>query len=159
MAPLKSTSFAILISSASVYLLVGCAGSANHKALSEHSDRDSKRSCHQLQSELTRAETILDEIEQDKQDINAADVVDGLFWFPFNLLVKIENYDRATEAAYRRIERLENLRTERGCGAPSTNAMMSQELDQLHRQYLEGKLAADEYIAAKQRIIDQHTKP
>ena len=91
-------------------LIYGCAGSASHKVVSANQSGDTDLNCKQLDAEIVRAQVIIDGVNQDKNDVSGADWVDGLLWFPFNLIAKSQNYKNATQAADRRIERLENLK-------------------------------------------------
>ncbi len=42
-------------------------------------------------------------------------MIDGILWFPFNLIAKNSNYKNALEAANGRILRLTELEKERSC--------------------------------------------
>ena len=49
------------------------------------------------------------------QGISGADWVDGILWFPFNLIAKSQNYKNATQAADRRIGVLQGYKSKKGC--------------------------------------------
>ncbi len=102
----------IIISAA---LLSGCAGSASHMIISSHSSKDYDLSCAEIDIEMEKAQKIIDGVNDDKNDINAADIFDGLMWFPFNLLAKSENYKNAIKASDNRIKTLHALKKEYGC--------------------------------------------
>ena len=84
--------------------VVSCAGSAEHKVVSANQAGDRNLSCSELAGEIVRAQVIIDGVNEDKSGISGADWVDGILWFPFNLIAKSQNYKNATLAAYRRIE-------------------------------------------------------
>jgi hypothetical protein len=91
-------------------LLSGCAGSASHTVLSVHEAEDDKLSCGSVDAQIVKAQAVIDGVNKDKSDVTGADVVDGLLWFPFNLIAKSINYKDALEAADRRIARLQELK-------------------------------------------------
>lgn len=98
-------------------IITGCAGSANHDVLSEYEEKDSDLSCVEIAVEISKAQDVIDAIKQDREDLSGKDVLDGVLWFPFNLIAKSGNYKNATEAAGKRIARLENLKKEKECEA------------------------------------------
>jgi len=93
-----------------------CAGSASHKVLTAYEQGDADMDCVQLDTEIARAQEVIDTVNVDKSDISGKDVIDGVLWFPFNLIAKSQNYNSALEAADKRIERLSGLKTEKDCG-------------------------------------------
>ena len=93
-------------------VLGGCAGSASHKVVSSHTAGDEAMSCPQIEAEIVKTQVIIDGVNKDKEDISGADIVDGILWFPFNLIAKSQNYQNALEAADRRIQRLQQLKKE-----------------------------------------------
>ena len=95
--------------------LHGCAGSANHKVLTEYEASDHLLGCEGIEDELAEAQRVIDDVNQDRTDMTAQDITDGLLWFPFNLIAKSSNYKNATESASKRIQRLETLQKEKGC--------------------------------------------
>ena len=95
--------------------LAGCAGSASHNILSKHEEKDSSLSCTEIAVEMSRAQDVIDAVQKDREDLSGKDVLDGLIWFPFNLIAKSGNYKKATEAASERIGRLEALKIQKNC--------------------------------------------
>lgn len=95
--------------------LSACAGSAIHEVINAHEDRDNALSCKQLETEVARANTIIAEVKEDKEDISAADWIDGILWFPFNLIAKDINYKASLSAADKRIEWLATLEKPMQC--------------------------------------------
>ena len=95
--------------------LTGCAGSADHDVLATHEARDSSLDCEGLKHEIWKAQSVIDAVNKDREDVSGADVIDGVLYFPFNLIAKSSNYEKALEAAGARIERLESLQKERDC--------------------------------------------
>lgn len=98
-----------------VSILYGCAGSANHRIVSSHASIDYDLSCNQIDMEMKKAQDIIDSVNDDRNDLNPADVIDGLLWFPFNLIAKSENYKNAINAADKRIEILHELKKDSRC--------------------------------------------
>ncbi|RRC96757.1 SHOCT domain-containing protein [Amphritea balenae] len=105
----------ILSLAVSAVLLQGCAGSANHEVMTAYNASDESLSCEQLSYEQARAQTVINQVNEDKDDVSGADIVDGIFWFPFNLIAKNMNYEDALEAANARIARLDSLRNSNNC--------------------------------------------
>ena len=95
--------------------LTGCAGSANHNVLATHEAKDNSLDCEGLKHEMWKAQSVIDAVNKDREDISGADILDGVLYFPFNLIAKSSNYEKALEAAGARIERLESLQEERDC--------------------------------------------
>ncbi len=108
-----------------IIFLNGCAGSANHRVLSSHESGDDALSCTQIEDEILVAQAIIDEVNQDKEDVSGAYVVDGLLYFPFNIIAKSNNYNKAIEAADNRIENLQTLKKEKHCNTESTTEQNS----------------------------------
>ena len=96
-------------------VLTGCAGSASHDVLATHEVSDRTLDCEGLKHEVWKAQSVIDGVNKDRDDLSGADVIDGVLWFPFNLIAKSSNYEKAVEAAGARIERLEALQEERDC--------------------------------------------
>ena len=67
-------------------LLINCAGSATHDVVSAHKAGDTDLTCKELDQEIVRAQVIIDGVEKDKSGMSGADILDGLLWFPFNLI-------------------------------------------------------------------------
>ncbi|MES9898230.1 MAG: SHOCT domain-containing protein [Sedimenticola sp.] len=150
----------LIIAAFSVAILSGCAGSANHKVLSAHEAEDTTLTCDKIDNEIIKAQVVIDGVNKDKDDLSGADVVDGILWFPFNLIAKSQNYDSAINAADRRIDNLQKLQNGNGCVVASkethkANALkLSGELDKLNQLYKEGALTDDEYKTAKKKVLD-----
>ena len=130
----------IIISLILTIVLVGCAGSAQHKVVSAYNAGDENLSCQDIQGEIIRAQVVIDEVNSDKSGISGADVVDGLLYFPFNLIAKSQNYKNALQAADKRIERLVVLQREKDCQTSVTEieekkSQISSELKQLKEMY------------------------
>lgn len=139
-------------------ILVGCAGSAQHKVVSAYSAGDENLSCQDIQGEIIRAQVIIDEVNSDKSGISGADVVDGLLYFPFNLIAKNQNYKNALQAADKRIERLVELQKEKGCQnsvaeTEEKKSQISSELKQLREMYDAGDLTKEEFNKAKNKLL------
>lgn len=144
-----------------VVTILGCANSASHKVVKTEQIGDQELSCSQLRTEKRKVEVIIRGVEQDKADMTGADVVDGLLWFPFNVIAKQSNYSNATKAAEDRIEYLTSLEIEHGCTAEGISAVTqagdtkaSQQLQQLNSLYKSGVLSQDEYIEKRTKILD-----
>jgi len=151
----------ILVSSA---ILTACAGSATHKVVSAHDANDETISCKQIDAEIVRAQVIVDGVNKDKDDINGADWVDGILWFPFNLIAKNSNYKDALDAADKRMERLAELKKEKNCQSISTetaqySASLANEIDKLNTLYKNGSISADEYKQAKAKLLGMTVTP
>ena len=93
----------------------GCAGSATHKVVTSNTATDNDLACEELKQEIIMAQAIIDGVNKDKEDVSGADVIDGVLYFPFNLVAKHENYNSALEAADRRIATCRRLQKEKGC--------------------------------------------
>ena len=96
-------------------LVSGCAGSATHEVVSAYQVDDGGLSCSQIRSEMMKAQFVIDGVNKDKEDWTGADVVDGLLWFPFNLIAKDSNYRDALAAGNQRMARLAELEKEKNC--------------------------------------------
>ena len=146
--------------------ILGCANSASHKVVKTEQVGDEELSCSQLRTEKRKVEVIIRGVEQDKADMTGADVVDGLLWFPFNVIAKQSNYSSATKAAEDRIEYLNSLEIERGCNAEGPNvasmaadAKASGQLQQLNALYRSGVLTQGEFIEKRTKILNSITPP
>ena len=64
---------------------------------------------------MSKAQDIIDAVKRDREDLSGKDVLDGVLWFPFNLIAKSGNYREATEAASARISKLEQLKKQKDC--------------------------------------------
>ena len=96
--------------------LYGCAGSTSrHKIVEHHQPGDEALSCTGIETEIEKTQAIIDGVNQDKEDIDTADVVDVILYFPFNLIAKDRNYSQSLKASNARLERLNELREEKNC--------------------------------------------
>lgn len=143
----------------SAAFLVGCAGSANHQVLTANQAGDTMLSCHQLDAEIVRAQVVIDGVNQDKNDVSGADVIDGLLWFPFNLIAKSGNYSNALKAADERIARLEQVKQDKSCSGMNKEEQsvaadeIITKLTELSAMHKSGDLTTDEYNAAKRQVL------
>lgn len=141
--------------------LSGCAGSASHKVVSANQAGDSDLTCKSIETEIVKTQVIIDGVNADKEDISGADVVDGILWFPFNLIAKNSNYNSSIEAADRRIEKLHELKKERGCTgdeidhAEVKSDMLAEELQKLSKLHKDGLLTDKEYSDAKTKVLER----
>lgn len=107
---------------------------------------------------MVRVQAIIDGVAKDKDDVSGADVMDGILWFPFNLIAKNENYKNAMEAADARIATMKELKEDKQCNeAPQQIASednASSKLIALNDLYKQGVLTEEEYMTTKQRILD-----
>jgi|TARA_B100001093_G_C26577298_1_gene905598 hypothetical protein len=144
-----------------IVLVYGCAGSAQHKVVSANQSGDRDKTCKQLDAEIVRAQVIIDGVNQDKNDVNGADWVDGILWFPFNLIAKQQNYKNALQSADRRIENLERIKDKKGCDRGQANqatikaksSNIVSELNKLTEMYKKGDLTKKEYEKAKKQLL------
>ena len=60
----------------------GCAGSASHDVLSEYEAKDSSLSCQDVEIEMYKAQSVIDAVAKDREDLSGKDVLDGVLWFP-----------------------------------------------------------------------------
>lgn len=93
----------------------GCANSASHEVVRATGSNDDLLGCAEIDNEIRRVNSIADGVQQDKKDMTGADVVDGLLWFPFNVIAKQANYASASKAAQARIDTLTVLKNRKGC--------------------------------------------
>ncbi len=142
-------------------LLQGCAGSANHKVVTENQIGDEKISCQKIDSEIVKTQVIIDGVNNDKEDVSGADVIDGILWFPFNLIAKHSNYDSALKAADKRLAKLGDMKKQNNCivaeDSDKTNqkvALISGKIKELNKMHSEGTITESEYKVAKQKLLD-----
>jgi len=95
--------------------LVGCAGSAGHPVQDPYKVAGGSVACDRLALDLSRSQGIIDTVQADRADINGADVVDTILWFPFSLIAKDINYNSATEAAQANITAIRELQARNSC--------------------------------------------
>ena len=142
----------------SLLFLFGCAGSANHDVVSAYQSKDRTLTCSEIDKEIVRAQVIIDGINEDKSGISGADIMDGLLYFPFNMIAKSQNYKNSLSAADKRIERLENLKIDKDCKETSKEIIkiktsLSQELKELTIMYKSGDLTKIEFEKAKNKLL------
>jgi len=142
-----------------VSVMTGCAGSADHAILSSHQASDTTLSCSEIQSEMIKTQIVIDGVNKDKDDISGADIMDGILWFPFNLMAKSDNYEKALSSAGNRINRLEDLKDKKECRfgldeTKSSSASITEELIKLNKMHKGGALSDDEYKLAKEKLLN-----
>ena len=142
----------------SLIILFGCAGSATHDVVSAYQSKDSTLTCSEIDREIVLAQVIIDGINEDKSGISGADIMDGLLYFPFNMIAKSQNYKNSLSAADKRIERLENLKIDKDCKDTSKEIVkiktsLSQELKELTKMYKSGDLSKIEFEKAKNKLL------
>ena len=142
----------------SLIILFGCAGSATHDVVSAYQSKDSTLTCSEIDKEIVLAQVIIDGINEDKSGISGADIMDGLLYFPFNMIAKSQNYKNSLSAADKRIERLENLKIDKDCKDTSKEIVkiktsLSQELKELTKMYKSGDLSKIEFEKAKNKLL------
>ena len=142
-----------------IMILSGCAGSASHEVVTANQAGDNEMNCQAIEAAIVKTQVIIDGVNQDKDDISGADIVDGILWFPFNLIAKHENYNDALEAADRRIEKLNALKKANKCNATDQEirARSDETLDRLKElsaMHKQGTLTDDEYRQAKKKLIE-----
>lgn len=148
-----------IICAVSAVILTGCAGSANHEVLSANQLGDELLSCAQIDADIVRAQVVIDGVNKDKDDVSGADVIDGLLWFPFNLIAKSGNYGKAVEAADSRIGKLQSLKQQKNCAEMSDNQKtvavdeITKKLVELSALHKSGQLDDAEYRAAKRQVL------
>jgi len=142
--------------------IAGCAGSAEHKVVSSHEAGDDDLTCKQIQTEIVKTQVIIDDVNKDKEDISGADIMDGILWFPFNLIAKDGNYKDALEAAGARIKALKELKKEKNCSDSDQSRSSSlkseglaAELEKLSNMRKQGVLTDEEYATAKKKLLDR----
>lgn len=140
--------------------LGGCAGSANHKVVRNNPAEDQGLTCQQADAEILRAQSIINAVNEDKDDVSGADIMDGLLWFPFNLIAKASNYSSALNAANQRVVAMKQLKTEKGCAEvqvaeqDARQKNLDTRIRELNGLYKDGLLTEDEYQKQKQKALD-----
>lgn len=141
--------------------LTACANSASHKVVSTEKSTDAYLSCSDIRVEKRKTQAIIDGVDRDKEDMTGADFVDGLLWFPFNVIAKQSNYSSATNAAESRISHLTAMEAERGCSVAGNNSVsdtkVSQQLKSLNQLYKEGLLTESEFFEKREAVLNQIT--
>lgn len=142
----------------SVLMLGGCAGSANHEVVSAYNASDEVMSCEQLTAEQVRVQAIINAVNQDKDDVTGKDMLDGILWFPFNLIAKNSNYNSAINAANTRLMRIDNLRKDKTCSeeqlveAEKSLELKLQELKSLRDKDL---ITEEEYNQSRKEVLSR----
>lgn len=93
--------------------LTACAGSARHTV--PQTTVNPALTCQQIKTELDKLDKLEAAIKKDKATTDGRDVIDGVLFFPFNLMVKAGNYSAAEKAAKTRRAELENLEKSKHC--------------------------------------------
>lgn len=140
----------------SMLVLAGCAGSANHEVVSAYNATDTSMTCQQLTAEQVRVQAIINAVNQDKDDVSGKDMLDGLFWFPFNLIAKNSNYKSALAAADSRLDRVDTLRKGKGCSDEQlveAEKGLENRLEELKRLRDKGLITEDEYNASRKKAL------
>lgn len=151
-------SFPAVVLVSSIALLGGCAGSANHEVVAAYNASDESMSCHQLTAEQVRVQAIINAVNQDKDDVTGKDMLDGVLWFPFNLIAKNSNYTSAINAANTRLARIDSLRKDKSCSeeqlaeATKSLEMRLQELKTLREKEL---ITEDEYNQSRKKALSK----
>jgi len=140
-------------------IVASCAGSAQHQVVSANKAGDARLDCKELDAEIVRAQVIIDGVTQDKSGISGADWVDGILWFPFNMIAKSQNYKNATQAADRRIATLQNYKEKKNCEGntkkiKAKSASIVEELNELNAMYKAGDITKSEFEAAKRNLLN-----
>ena len=143
---------------AGIIFLSGCAGSAAHKVVTAHQANDSQLTCEEIELEMAKAQAIIDEVNKDKDDVSGKDIVDGILWFPFNLIAKHQNYNEALKAADQRLAQLNAFKQEKACGVSDVDDQergtdMIEQLKVLSQMHEEGTINDEEYRVAKQKLL------
>jgi hypothetical protein len=143
-----------------VLFMSACAGSASHKVVASNPAMDKSLACPELDAEIMRAQAIITGVNEDKADVSGADVMDGILWFPFNLIAKDSNYENALSAANHRILAMKQLKTDRRCqDEPSIGGVVSvrdlpKQIRELNQLYKDGILTEAEYMRQKEKLLN-----
>lgn len=141
----------------SLVALTGCAGSANHKVVQTNPATDQALSCQQADAEIARAQAIINEVNDDKADISGADVMDGILYFPFNLIVKNSNYSNALTAANQRIISLKEIKNQKDCTDGALHQVadntLTSRMSELNKMHSEGLISEEEYKSMKLKLL------
>lgn len=140
----------------SAIILQGCAGSANHEVVTAYHASDESMSCEQLTAEQVRVQAIINQVNADKDDVSGADLVDGILWFPFNLIAKNMNYSDALNAANARIARIDGLRRDNNCSEEQyakAEKNIEEKLLELKDLREKDLISEDEYKEARKKVL------
>ncbi len=141
-----------------VAALTGCAGSANHEVVSAYNATDASMNCSQITAEQVRVQAIINAVNQDKDDVTGADMLDGILWFPFNLIAKNNNYKSALKAADQRLARLDELRKGGNCSdeqLAEAEQRMESKLKELKNLRDKDLITQEEYNASRKAVLSQ----
>ncbi len=150
----------LMILAISTLALVGCAGSASHKVVMNDLVQDQSLSCPQADAEILRAQSIINSVNDDKAEISGADFMDGILWFPFNLIAKESNYSNALNAANQRIMIMRQVKRDKNCPEQQmvqqtqNQQSLDTKLRELNRLYKDGLLTETEYLSQKKKMLD-----
>ncbi len=141
----------------SATFLIGCAGSASHKVVQTDPVADQGLTCEQANNEIARCQAIINGVNDDKSDTSGADVMDGILYFPFNLIAKSSNYSNALTAANQRIISLKQLKKEKSCKEDGTqeasSSALTQKLTEIDKLYKDKLITEEEYKALKLKAL------
>jgi len=105
-----------------------------------------------------RVQAIINAVNQDKDDVTGKDMLDGILWFPFNLIAKNSNYNSAINAANTRLMRIDNLRKDKTCSeeqlveAEKSLELKLQELKSLRDKDL---ITEEEYNQSRKEVLSR----
>ena len=142
-----------------IAMLAGCANSASHEVVSASTSIDSMMNCQDIRTEFFKVNLIKEGVKKDKDDITGKDVVDGILWFPFNVLAKQANYSSANEAADKRIQVLKRMAFEKNCNLNSTGEKTAETNDAQERLRnlaglkRDGLITDEEYLEKRKSIL------
>lgn len=131
------------------FALYGCANSASHEVVTTSKMTDESLSCTSIQSEKRRLMGIVDGVHQDKKDMTGADLVDGILWFPFNVIAKQANYAAAVSAARKRYDHLSVIESEMDCANTKTRRASKYDKPSLTRAFTQDVKPGRGYISAE----------
>lgn len=141
----------------SVSLFTGCAGSAAHKVVRTDPVADHALNCQQADGEIARCQAVINGVNEDKDDVSGADVMDGILYFPFNLIAKNSNYSNALTAANQRIISLKQLKKEKNCkedGAQdAASTALTTKIAEINKMYQDKLISEEEYKALKLKAL------
>ncbi len=148
------SSITLAISSA---FLMGCAGSAAHKVVKTDPVADSVLNCQQADAEIARCQAVINEVNEDKDDVSGSDVMDGILYFPFNLIAKNSNYSNALTAANQRIISLKQLKQEKKCIEDGNQVASSKELAtkiaEINKMHEDKLISEEEYKTLRLKAL------
>lgn len=141
----------------SIVILTACAGSASHKIVQTDPVADQNLSCKQADDEIARAQAVINGVNDDKNDVSGSDVMDGILYFPFNLIAKNSNYNNALTAANQRIVSLKTMKQEKSCPVNTEQVAssddLSKKINELNKMYEEKLITEEEYKQSKLKLL------